>query len=266
MKSVNLDKATFQEVTLNVIATVVIPCYNEEKRLNQAEFLRFASALPNLKFVFVNDGSRDNTLKVLEQMRESNPVQIHVLDLAKNSGTAEAVRQGLLYALEFKPDFIGYWDADLATPLYSIMDFVTIGERFNDLDVIYGARTNMLGHKIDRKLSRRMVSIICSIMARLAIGIPISDTQVGAKLFRVTPNLRKALQAKFTAQWLFDVELFVRINRGAQEKAARFYEYPLAEWTEVPGSKVNVKAVVQSGLIMLRLIGSRFFFKSNQAY
>jgi len=96
---------------------LVVPCYNEEKRLDVAAFREFTLPGTNLEFLFVNDGSRDGTLRVLESLRETNPRRFSILNLERNSGKAEAVRRGIEAAVERSPHITGFWDADLATPL-----------------------------------------------------------------------------------------------------------------------------------------------------
>lgn len=239
-------------------AAIVVPCYNEEKRLDVPAFLAFLQRAPQIRFVFVNDGSSDATLSVLDTLRAAHPNQVEVLSLSRNSGKAEAVRQGVGYAAASGVNFVGYWDADLATPLEAIEDFLRIADRYGDTEVIYGARLQLLGHRVSRTLSRRIISRICARMARLAVGLPIGDTQCGAKLMRNSPRLRAAVAQPFSAGWLFDVELFSRIAATASSAHA-FYEVPLPEWTEVPGSKVTGRAIRRAGLAMLRLIAERHF-------
>lgn len=236
---------------------IVVPCYNEAARLDRAAFSAYLSENPSVRLVFVNDGSKDATLEVLHSLCAAHPDRIEVLSLSRNAGKAEAVRRGLGYAAASGAAFVGYWDADLATPLEAITDFLRIGHRFADTDVIYGARLPLLGHRVTRTLSRRIISRLCARLARIAVGLPIGDTQCGAKLLRNTPRLRAALERPFSAGWLFDVELFSRLARGPSASHAAFYEYPLPEWTEVPGSKVTGRAIRRAGLAMLRLIAER---------
>ena len=233
---------------------IVVPCYNEEKRLDKSAFLSFLVSSPNTDFVFVNDGSKDATLHVLCALRDTMPARVHVIDLARNSGKAEAVRQGLIAASEMGAGFVGYWDADLATPLDAIDDFSRILMKFAETQVVFGARRVMLGHRIERTLGRRCVSRICATLARQAVRLPIGDTQCGAKLMRNTPVLRKAIANPFSAGWLFDVELFARLSSQMSQKRFAFYEQPLAEWTEVAGSKVSGAVIAKSGIRMLQLI------------
>lgn len=235
---------------------IVVPCYNEEKRLDLAAFSSFLNRVPHIRLVFVNDGSRDGTVSVLESLHAAHPDRIEILSLSRNGGKAEAVRQGLVYAAGSGADFVGYWDADLATPLEAIEDFLRVAQRYGQTEVVYGARLQLLGHRVSRTLSRRIISRICARMARVAVGLPIGDTQCGAKLLRNTPRLRQAVAKPFSAGWLFDVELFSRIASTSGSVHA-FYEYPLPEWTEVPGSKVTGRAIRRAGLAMLRLIAER---------
>lgn len=251
--------ADAKRVSLCVSDTmIIVPCYNEADRLKGDIFLTTLDQHPQLSFVFVNDGSEDETETKLLSLQRSNPRQIDVISLAQNSGKAEAVRVGLAHASQIGAKLIGYWDADLATPLDAITDFETVMDRYADIDVVYGARRQLLGRRINRTFTRRTVSRICAGLARLAVGLPISDTQCGAKLLRNTPELRAAVEDRFTAGWLFDVELFTRIAEATKNKDRRFYEMPLAEWIEVEGSKVSGRAIARSGIQMLRLIARRY--------
>lgn len=233
---------------------VVVPCYNEAKRLDITAFAAYLEQSPNTTLVFVNDGSKDATLERLFVLRDIAPDQVVVVDLYRNSGKAEAVRQGLIAATDIGAAFVGYWDADLATPLDAIDDFSRVLMKFAETQVVYGARRALLGHRIERTIGRRIVSRICATLARQAVRLPVGDTQCGAKMLRNTALLRNAVSTPFTAGWLFDVELFTRLSMQMTDRRFAFYEQPLAEWTEVAGSKVSARAIVKSGFRMLLLI------------
>lgn len=233
---------------------IVVPCYNEELRLDTGVFKAFLNANPMIRMIFVNDGSKDGTLGVLRAIGADFPAQVDVVHLAKNGGKAEAVRQGLLHASQTGAGFVGYWDADLATPLEAIADFAAVAVRYDDVDVIFGSRRVMLGHRIERTLKRRVISRACNMLARVAIRLPVGDTQCGAKLLRNNDLLRQSLVTPFRAGWLFDVELFTRLSGGTGRSKHAFYELPLSEWTEIAGSKVSGRAIVRAGFSMLGLI------------
>lgn len=233
---------------------VVVPCYNEEQRLDGDHFIEFAKQHREIRFVFVDDGSVDGTLAMLQGLKRRMADRIDVLALPKNVGKAEAVRAGLRFATQNRAGLVAYWDADLATPLSAILDFRDIALRYGEVDVVFGSRMQLLGHRINRTLARRVVSRICSGLARTAVRLPVRDTQCGAKLLRNTPALRSSIEHEFTAGWLFDVELFTRLSGRLKDRRRAFFEFPLAEWTEVAGSKVNGQVIIKSGFKMLKLV------------
>ena len=86
-------------------------------------FLDFFIDCPkNWHFLFVNDGSSDNTASVLEELRSKYPEFVTSLSLEENSGKAEAIRKGVLSISQgnIDYDYVGFMDADLSTPLCEI--------------------------------------------------------------------------------------------------------------------------------------------------
>src|ERR1700678_1031453 len=106
--------------------SIIIPCYNEESRLDTSAFDRYLDAHDDVGFVLVNDGSRDGTLRVLRELERRWPGRVAVIDQQPNKGKAEAVRIGLLHAMNGVTEYVGYFDADLATPFEAIADFVQV--------------------------------------------------------------------------------------------------------------------------------------------
>jgi len=100
-------------------------------------------------------------------------------------------------------------------------------------------------------------------MGRLATGLALKDTQCGAKLFRNTPHLKTCLEAPFTAGWLFDVELFLRISNPNRQERKNFFEYPVLEWTEIPGSNIKLSDVIKGGLKMTSLIMNQWKIRAQ---
>ena len=244
---------------------IVVPCYNEEQRLDSGAFISFIDASPDTLFVFVNDGSADDTLLTLLGIQAKRPLNVVVADLDQNSGKAEAVRQGMIAAIELGAETVGYWDADLATPLDAIDDFTRILDQYSDTQVVFGSRRMLLGHRIQRNFARRFVSRMCAALARQAVRLPIGDTQCGAKMFRTSSSLNAALERPFLAGWLFDVELFSRLSSSMSGNRYAFFELTLSEWSEVPGSKINASTVIRSGWRMLVLIAELRLHMSFQA-
>jgi glycosyltransferase involved in cell wall biosynthesis len=224
---------------------VVVPCYNEADRLRASDFERALLENANLEFLFVDDGSGDDTSGVIQRLRQRVGERVHLLALPQNSGKAEAVRRGVLHAFELAPVYIGYWDADLATPLRTIETFARVLDE-RDVSIVTGARVQLLGRRIERNPLRHYIGRAVATIVSAALEVPVYDTQCGAKLFRATPVFREIFAQPFKLGWTFDVELLGRL----QERLAKTtgtdllrecVEYPLEEWTDSPGSKLQLR-------------------------
>ena len=224
--------------------TVVVPCYNEAARLRPELFMEYLATTERVRFLFVNDGSRDGTLAVLQGMRERRPERIFVLDQQPNRGKAEAVRAGMLQAIAMDGEGVtGFWDADLATPLAAIEQLLRHLRNNAGLAMVFGSRVRLLGHFIHRKPLRHYLGRTFATVVSLVLRLPIYDTQCGAKLFRVTPELGTILAKPFQSRWIFDVEILARYlalhDREPDYGSSAIYESALPSWEDVAGSKVG---------------------------
>jgi len=236
---------------------IVVPCYNEARRLDTRAFTEFRRNGHWVEFLFVNDGSRDDTLALLQRLRSDSPDTIRVRDQQPNQGKAEAVRGGLLEALDGGADFVGYWDADLATPLTAIPRFLEVfGER-PAVNVVLGSRVKLLGRSIERHAWRHYLGRVFATLVSEMLRLPVYDTQCGAKLFRSTPELRRILAEPFGTAWLFDVEILARLigqsPSGTAAVERYLYELPLDEWRDVPGSKLTRAAYLRAATSIFQL-------------
>jgi len=218
---------------------VVVPCFNEAKRLDPQAFSGFLEKAPNITLVFVDDGSVDDTPLLLERLRQRHPKQVRTLRLNKNAGKGEAVRRGVQIALRNRPSMVGYWDADLATPLDAIPRFCKVlGERA-ELELVMGSRVALLGRTIRRSTVRHFMGRVFATAASLILRLRVYDTQCGAKLFRVTPTTTQLFKEPFNSRWFFDVEILARMIASIPAADDVIYEYPLEYWEDVPGSRLR---------------------------
>jgi glycosyltransferase involved in cell wall biosynthesis len=191
---------------------------------------------------FINDGSTDATSSVLAEMARQAAPQIVAIDLPRNQGKAEAVRTGIQQALATgSPDYVGYWDADLATPLEMITRFADEARTNPQLHMICGSRICRMGAQIERHWHRHYFGRIFATLAAISLDLPIYDTQCGAKLFDA--NLaRRIFDRPFISRWLFDVELIARMIEalGREQITKAILEVPLEKWEDVGDSKVSL--------------------------
>jgi dolichyl-phosphate beta-glucosyltransferase len=236
---------------------IVVPCFNEAARLPVDRFVEFAKE-SGVRLVFSNDGSTDATDAVLDDL-VARAAQVggraEKVTLPKNRGKAEAVRVGLLHALETGAEIAGYLDADLATPLEELPAMLA---HFDSPDVlaVTGARIQLQGTQIERKPLRHYAGRLFATAATFALGTFYYDTQCGAKLFRRSPVVDAVLSEPFHSAWIFDVELLGRLLigvNGSTTGPTLIREHPLTRWRDVGGSKVKPSTFVRAPFELVRL-------------
>ena len=221
---------------------VVIPCYNEEKRLLSDEFKTFISANLGYHLCFVNDGSTDDTLKVLNELCEGNENNMSVYNCEKNGGKAEAVRQGMLHLASLDQfDYIGFLDADLST---DFIDFHKLVDTIkgSEYKIVSGSRIDRMGAEITKESARKIISMTINYIIRKTLGMEFRDTQCGAKVM-TQEIIEKTFQKRFITRWLFDVEIFMRMKKvyGSENAKKAICELPLKRWVHMDGSKLSFK-------------------------
>jgi len=222
---------------------LVVPCFNEARRLDVGAFTSALGTMPWLDICFVDDGSTDATDDVLRGIQSTWPSRTFVLKLPRNVGKAEAVRQGLLRA-STKGAICGFWDADLAAPLEELDALRGIMEADAHIEWVWGIRLRALGRRVERRLSRHYLGRIFATVASATLGLHSYDTQCGAKLFRVSPLLRAVIAEPFVSRWIFDIEMLARADMllwgtSGSEVERVVYEQPLRSWQHRAGSKVR---------------------------
>ena len=233
---------------------IVIPCYNEERRLPQSDFKNYFNTHPEVEFLFANDGSKDRTMDMLQQLTQDYP-QAHVFDGGANQGKANVIRAAFRHALDhFDFDYIGFFDADLATPLDEIQHFMQVVEQKKELLMICGSRVQRLGSNIHRKPMRHYMGRTFATAVSRILCLPVYDTQCGAKIL-AKAAAETVIQEPFMSRWFFDVEIFARIilNYGYRSCIDQCFEYPLDTWIEKGDTRLKTKDFLRTPLELLKL-------------
>lgn len=243
------------EILRRIGATaIVIPCFDEAERLDLPAFASTIEERAGWSFVFVDDGSSDATVELLERLREPHPDRVTVLRLEQNGGKGEAVRRGMREALDGGAELVAYTDADLSTPFEELARLLARLGADDRLTVVLGSRFRRLGADIERSELRHYLGRVYATLASLALGVGIYDTQCGAKAFRATPRLEEALADPFGERWAFDVELLSRLTRTSGPRPwSSIVEEPLLVWRAKPGSKLRSGQAIRAAGELLRI-------------
>jgi dolichyl-phosphate beta-glucosyltransferase len=237
---------------------LVVPCHNEADRLDPDAFLRFIATHPSVQLVLVDDGSDDGTAEVLERLRAAAPAAITTLGHAPRRGKAETVRSGIRAGLAQGAALVGFFDADLSTPLEVVDDFLALLHARPDVEFVLGSRIMLMGRDIRRKAVRHYLGRIFATAVSHALDLPVYDTQCGAKILRANAATATLFEAPFDSGWIFDVELIARylrlpVVRGEPARHDRLYELVLPAWHDRPGSKLRwhdfFRAMIDLGYI-----------------
>ncbi len=231
---------------------IVIPAYNEEKRIAKTlkSYLEFFNTLAKKKkvqyelLVAINN-TKDATLSIVKSFKKKHK-HLSYLDLEKG-GKGYAVIEGFKYFIARKKyDLIGFVDADLAT---KPEDFFSLVSNMQGYDGSIASRY-VPGAVVKPKQSwqRIFVSRIFNLYLRTLLFLPYRDTQCGAKVFKT--NALKAILPKVSmSQWAFDVELLYLLKK----QGFHIKELPTV-WSDQAYSKINfVKAGPKMALSIMRL-------------
>jgi dolichyl-phosphate beta-glucosyltransferase len=190
--------------------SIVVPAYNEEKRLPDslpqiANFVR-KQDYP-IEVIIVDDGSTDRTAEVVKGFQEESPfIALRQVD---HGGKGHAVRAGMLHA---RGEYLFLCDSDLSMPIEEINKFLP--PTLSEYDVAIASREVKGANRHDEPTYRHVMGRVFNLIVRLLAVHGIQDTQAGFKCFR-----REAARQVFRLQtikgWGFDVEtLFIAQRRG----------------------------------------------------
>jgi len=218
---------------------ILIPFFNEEKRIIPGSFVRFAGENPNILLVLINDGSNDKTPGILQSIQSQQPGNIQIFNLPVNHGKGNAIRESFLTIKNSPIPFVGYIDGDLSTSFKSFLKlYDEIKEKKSD--VVLGSRIKKIDTKIERTLFRHLAGRIVATIVDTKFKIGCYDTQCGAKIFK-KEVLGSVIGSPFFTRWLFDIEIILRLQKI--NKAPVIAEIALDEWTHKKGSKISGMSV-----------------------
>ncbi len=209
--------------------SIVIPCYNEEKRIVPTlntlfSFLEHHQNIDEYEVIIVDDGSKDNTLKVIP----SHP-HLRVIPHEFNQGKGGAVRTGVLHS---KYETLLFMDSDLATPieeLDKLSPFLQQG-----YEIVIASRNLPQSNIVTKQPKyRQLAGKTFPLLVRLLSGLPYRDTQCGFKLMKAGPG-KEIFKRLTILRFAFDVEMLFIAKKLGYKTA----EVPVT-WIDQSGSTVH---------------------------
>lgn len=230
--------------------SIVVPVFNEEKNFHRGVLNSFKNFLYKQKYkwevLFINDGSLDNTPKLLRKFSNKNS-NIKLVNIP-HGGKAMAVSKGIV---EAKGEIILFTDFDQSTPINEVTKVLLEFERGADL--VIGTRTD----EVNRPILQNLRSKVFNLLVQLIVLPGIKDSQCGFKAFKnsIGKKLFSSLKitnkrAKGSYMGAFDVEVLLL----ARKKNYKIGSIPV-KWQAIKSDKLTIMEPLKMliDLIKLRL-------------
>ncbi|MCI4355630.1 MAG: glycosyltransferase [Thermoplasmata archaeon] len=220
--------------------SLIIPAWNEEVRLMKT-LRRYIPVLlargAPTELIIVTDGSQDRTAEVAAGWSDSG---VRVVRADNRLGKGGAIRAGIQVA---RFDRVGFVDADGPVPPEEV---IAMFRELDNFDCVVGSRWLPKSRVVTpQPLLRRAFSRAWNLLVRATLGMPLSDTQCGAKVFR-RATVEHALPNMVVTNWAFDIDLLQQIrNSGATTS-----EFPVT-WSDDADSRLVISRAVPAMMMAL---------------
>ena len=237
-------------------ALLVVPAFNEEKRLHPTNFLRLCRE-NELDILFIDDGSTDQTVEILKSLSSTSP-NIKFLSLEYNSGKSNAIWFGFRNGAELGYRYVGFVDSDSSCCNNDIINGLGLILSDPDLSVVSGARVLLAGSNIQRSNFRKWISRIMATVLSIITKTDFYDPQSPCKWYRVDDQFKAVLGKNPQTKWFGELELVINLIRLRPLRSfpLKIQEFALSEWSEVANSKLTIlhfPSVIKQLYTLLRI-------------
>lgn len=231
---------------MNPYLSVIIPAYNEEKRIltTLIDVDRYLSHQNyDYEIMVISDGSKDKTVEVVKDSQKKLN-NIKIIDNKNNCGKGCVVKQGML---EAKGKYRLFMDADNSTTINHLDKFWP--QIKNEYDIVIGS-IEIEGAKIQEGAAwyRRLLGKLSKYVIRFLAGLwDIHDSQRGFKLF-TAESAEKVFSRQRIMRWGFDIEILAI----AKKMGFKIKEMPV-DWNNPGESKVTLGSYVKTFQELLKI-------------
>lgn len=213
--------------------SIIFPVYNEEKRLETSlkkikKFI-YKNKYKFLEIIFVDDGSNDQSVKLLKKFIKFNKkFNLKLIKNSKNFGKGFALKKGVEIAR-------GEWfltsDIDHSVELNQLLKW---NKKIHHRNKVYFGSRNIIGSKVKKKIVRFILGRFFSITIKLLFNISLQDTQCGFKLY-FTKTGREIFKKLNDKGFAHDVEIVLL----CQKFGLKIIEVPVT-WKHQNNEKVQI--------------------------
>ena len=237
--------------------SVIFPIFNEEKRLKYCfqNILKFnkSSFIKNIEYVFVDDGSLDNSLELIKEFLKKkykfkNKITYKIVRNIKNKGKGSALAKGIKAASK---EWLLTIDTDISVSLLEINKWIENRYIKKNFEIYFGSR-NLKTSNVDYKIHRKLIGHIFIIICKLLFNIKLQDTQCGFKLYKKKIG-KKIFNNIIDEKFAHDIEIVL----NARKYKIEIIELPV-KWIHKSGSKINLlrdSLDIFSSLLKIKILG-----------
>lgn len=245
----------------NHFLSLIVPVYKQEKTIRK-DILNILKTMSQIRYnyevIVVVDGLFvDTSYYILKKLKQN---KLRLIALKKNHGKGFAIRKGMVQA---KGDYIAFIDAGMEIDPNGISMILEHMEWYN-ADIIVGSKRHPAS-VVNYPLDRKIISFFARLYAKYFLGLNITDTQAGLKIFR-KKVLEKVLPKLLVKQYAFDLEILSVASRYGFK---RIYEAPIKlnygfeSLTHANGLRILWKSLIDSLAVFYRLRILRYYDKKN---
>ena len=224
--------------------TVVIPAYNEEKRIRKTleqvgEY--FVTQKTNIEVLIVVNNTTDNTVDIIKQLQEKYPF-IKYTNIHKAIGKGGALSVGFRKA---SGKYVAFMDADGASSVAQLNKLYRKISKNKDIDVVIATRYAKESRINDLPMYRKILSRMFNLVTRVVFTLPYEDTQCGLKIFKkeYAHSMSKMIISK---KWTIDLNLLLL----SKYLGLNVVSVPIV-WSEKGNSTLNVKRAFKEVIVEL---------------
>jgi glycosyltransferase involved in cell wall biosynthesis len=232
---------------------VVIPCFNEAARIDVEKIIQLLK-VNEVHIIFIDDGSSDSTHLRLES-EFGTFGNFEIIRLRENVGKSNALRVGMLRALDLGFDYIGTYDADGAISSIDLLTAMRICAADSNTQLVSGARILLAGSDVSRDSLRRWAGRIIATIIAIILRTQMYDPQSPCKVYRAA-FLRNNLSHSFETRWFVDTEIILRSQKNSGTET-KIVEFPVISWRDIGGSHLSISHVLLIAVEIIKLYSFR---------